>query len=174
MATVPRGGIGLEIGVQAGNFTADILAAARPKVLHAVDCWRHIRDGPYASDSANVEDAEQDALYATVLRRFWADIAVGRFIAYRILSADAFDLFPPAFFDWAYIDADHSRAGALADLSGCLRVVRPGGWIMGHDYQRRSYFGVIEAVGDFLGGTGLSLSVLTMDRDPSFGIRLPT
>lgn len=37
-------------------------------------------------------------------------------------------------FDLAYIDGDHSESAVAADIFECQRLVRPGGWIAGHDY----------------------------------------
>ena len=61
-------------------------------------------------------------------------------------------------FTWeaAFIDGDHSYENALFDLRLARNVVRPGGWILAHDYTFPGYNGdgwpgVIQAVDEVLG-----------------------
>jgi hypothetical protein len=69
---------------------------------------------------------------------------------------------PAASLDFIYIDTTHSYEQTAAELRDARRVVRPGGWISGHDYHER-FAGVIQAV------TELGLPVqLTQDGFPSF------
>lgn len=56
----------------------------------------------------------------------------------------------------SFIDGDHLYEGAKFDLMLARRVVKPGGWIVVHDYAYPSYFGdgwegVVRAVDDVLG-----------------------
>jgi predicted O-methyltransferase YrrM len=59
-------------------------------------------------------------------------------------------------YDAAFIDGDHSYENASFDLRLARRVVRPGGWILAHDYTFPGYNGggwpgVIQAVDEVLG-----------------------
>lgn len=49
-------------------------------------------------------------------------------------------------FDMVFIDGDHSFEGCLADIKAWAPLVRPGGWICGHDYDKPSRGKVTEAV----------------------------
>ena len=40
----------------------------------------------------------------------------------------------PEMLDWIYIDGDHSFEGCYSDLENALKVVKPGGLIIGDDY----------------------------------------
>lgn len=51
--------------------------------------------------------------------------------------------------DMAYIDGDHDYEPVKADITACLKLVRPGGWMAGHDYG--SCPGVQQAVDGLLG-----------------------
>jgi SAM-dependent methyltransferase len=39
-------------------------------------------------------------------------------------------------FDLCYIDADHSYEAVRRDILACTRIVKPGGWLAGHDYHQ--------------------------------------
>ncbi len=59
-------------------------------------------------------------------------------------------------FGAAFIDGDHSYEGASFDLRLARRVVKPGGWIVVHDYSFPGYNGsgmldVVRAVDEILG-----------------------
>ncbi len=60
---------------------------------------------------------------------------------------------PERFFDMVYIDAIHNYDNVKHDIYKSLPLVRPGGWIAGHDYiDRPEYnFGVIQAVNEIFG-----------------------
>ena len=44
------------------------------------------------------------------------------------------NMFKESFFDFVYIDGDHSENGAKSDLKNCFPKVRSRGVITGHDY----------------------------------------
>ena len=54
-------------------------------------------------------------------------------------------------FDLCYIDADHSYEAVKADIEACKSLVRPGGYIGGHDYGWWDCPGVKPAVDELLG-----------------------
>jgi predicted O-methyltransferase YrrM len=39
-------------------------------------------------------------------------------------------------FDLCYIDADHSHEAVRRDILACTRIVKPDGWLAGHDYHQ--------------------------------------
>ena len=60
---------------------------------------------------------------------------------HRTTSTDWFEEFlaakghgNPEMLDWIYIDGDHSFEGCYSDLENALKVVKPGGLIIGDDY----------------------------------------
>jgi predicted O-methyltransferase YrrM len=71
--------------------------------------------------------------------------------------------------DFLYVDADHSHAGTLADLEAWGPHVKPGGLIVGDDYEHRLYPGVKTAWQAFAKDTGLTVTVSAPDHH---GIRL--
>jgi hypothetical protein len=68
-------------------------------------------------------------------------------------SAEILSTFPDRFFDWLYVDGDHSFAGVIKDIAQAMRVVKPQGLIVFNDYVKYSpvelaQYGVMEAVND--------------------------
>jgi len=41
----PKGGVGVEIGVAQGDYSAEILQSAQPGELHLIDPWSHAETG---------------------------------------------------------------------------------------------------------------------------------
>jgi predicted O-methyltransferase YrrM len=78
--------------------------------------------------------------------------------------------------DAIYIDADHSYEGCLRDLESAYRVVKKGGYIMGHDYKitnkchHNHIFGVGQAVDEFCKKYNLSIYALGLDGCVSYTI----
>jgi hypothetical protein len=74
------------------------------------------------------------------------------------------------YFNYAYIDADHSYEAVKNDLQKCYQKVKNGGFIMGHDYITPRFDGVVRAVNEFCQSTGLCIEALTECGCPSFCI----
>lgn len=69
--------------------------------------------------------------------------------------------------DCLYVDADHTYEGCLSDLTLWTPHVRPGGLILGDDYDHSGYPGVKQAWDAFEATTGLTFHrVPTPDTDP--------
>jgi hypothetical protein len=76
--------------------------------------------------------------------------------------------FADDYFDFVYIDADHTESAVYTDLCAWWSKVRPGGVLAGHDYcdmvlrcpdGSEVTFGVIPAVNRFITEMALSLHV---------------
>lgn len=163
---IPLQSTGVEIGVWQGDSSARFLTKARH--LHLVDSWSPVpytksdEHGTYedylrrysqlvgSEDPADFQ-AYYDKIYHAVVKRF-QDQAV---TIHRVSSSEFFQSFDQQV-DWVYVDGDHSFQGCLADLRGCLRIVRPGGQILGDDYTNKP--GVRQAVDTFVNETGLKLN----------------
>jgi len=73
----------------------------------------------------------------------------------RMESVEAAMLFPDEYFDYVYIDGDHSLEGAEKDLEAWWPKVKCGGYFAGHDYS--SSIGVMNAVDTFCEERGLTV-----------------
>ena len=164
LSCLPRGGIVAEIGVAQGDFSQLIWQTCEPKELHLIDAWNSNRFPlPF---KASVRD------------RFLPEAKEGRIHIHRSLSVDAARNFPDAYFDWVYIDTDHSYSTTLAELLAYAPKIKPDGLIAGHDYCMGNWvtsyrYGVIEAVHEFCGTHGWELAYLTLEpsEHQSFAIR---
>jgi predicted O-methyltransferase YrrM len=67
--------------------------------------------------------------------------------------------------DFVFIDGDHSYEGVKRDLAAWLPKVKPGGWLMGHDYGNKPDGGVKRAV-DELG------KPIELDCDHVWAVRI--
>jgi hypothetical protein len=172
---LPTGLITAEIGVAVGDFSEGILRVARPNKLHLIDPWRHIDKADYLGDENNTDDAQGEQRYAAVKSRFAPAIDTGQVVVHRAYSYDVAEQFPDEYFDWVYVDADHTYRGCLTDLELFDRKVKRGGLILGHDYTNeatalRFHFGVVDAVNEFVGLRDYHLAALTMEPFPTFVI----
>ena len=135
--------IGAEVGVYQGTFTETLLAETGVECLYCVDWWNG--EGMVRPYNGNIT-------FATTLVRlipYWGRVRVMRthsLNAARELAADGIKL------DFAYIDADHSEAGALADFRAWAPLIRPGGIIAGDDYKNGMRRGVKAAVNEYFDG----------------------
>ncbi len=124
---LPKGGVAIELGVLAGDFSEHILRIIRPERLELVDLFNAV-DSP---GRARFSPATQQAY---VERRFAREIADGRVVVRRGLSWEVLESFPDHTFDLVYIDADHSYPAVRRDLLAALAKTKPGGHIALNDY----------------------------------------
>ncbi len=129
MASLPKGGIGAEIGVSEGLFSQALLDVCQPRLLYLIDPWRY-QTGPLEEDASNVPQDAQEARHTAVARKFGPDPRV-RLL--RAFSLQASEKFSPNYFDWWHLDGDHTKAGQ--DLEKWWLLLKPGGWATGHDYM---------------------------------------
>jgi len=153
LESLPKGGIVAEIGTYKGEMSRAILDICDPKKLFLIDCWEM---------SVNLQDElafhnhdEGEVIYQGVLNYFSNEIKSKQIEIVREYSTKCFNRFPNNFFDWIFIDADHTYNGVMNDLVNFSSKVKDGGFILGHDYTnhedaKKQNFGVVEAVNDFV------------------------
>lgn len=135
-------GIGAEIGVWKGEFSAELVRQTRPQSLHLVDPWSFSGELPqrwYGGAKAR-DQKDMDAIYSSVVTKFAKKPEVR---IHRMRSSHAAPLFPDGHFDWIYIDGDHSYETVLQDLTLWGPKVRRGGILAGDDYQWRDEAGLL-------------------------------
>lgn len=163
LENLPRQAVVAEIGVFKGDFSQKILNTTDPVVLHLIDSWGG------TTGTTNLE---------LVRQRFAPEISAGKVRLHRQKSIAALGQFPDHYFDWVYLDTDHSYPTTAAELALCARVVKPSGWIAGHDYVTGNWnggvrYGVVEAVNAFCVRENWAFRYLTAEthRHLSFAIQ---
>lgn len=149
---MPKGSVCAEIGVYKGEFSAYILKVVRPKKLHLIDPWHYEMDPAYDrtwyGGRVGVNQSYMDTMYESVMRKFQKEIDAGVVVLHRGSSSDVLQTFPPDYFDWVYIDGNHSYDFVKSDIDLSLRAVKENGYIAGDDYHENGWWGdgVIRAV----------------------------
>ncbi len=161
---LPKNAVVSEIGVAAGEFSAQILAITNPKKLHLIDSWAH--------------DERYENFQDQIAAMFAAQIAVGQVVIQRGLTITELAKFPDAYFDWVYVDSSHDYESTSQELELCRAKVKAGGLIAGHDYVTGHWpgwyrYGVIEAVNAFCVKYGWEMIYLTHEahRHLSYALR---
>ncbi len=158
---LPKGGIIAEIGVASGVLSQEILDTNKPSEFFLVDCWESYAEFP---------EKVYPPMYTGVVQKFLYNENI---TIVRQFSHKAAAMFPDQFFDWVYIDANHTYEAARDDLHSWLPKVKTGGFIAGHDYFDHWYFGVKRAVNEFLAEYNYTLEYLTTDDfAPSYAIKI--
>src|ERR1039457_4663502 len=86
LARLPRHGVGAEVGVWKGDFSAAILKLNRPKTLYLIDPWAY-REEPgferamYGGKSGG--SARMDAVHDSVVARFEKQQGTGQVVILR-------------------------------------------------------------------------------------------
>lgn len=132
LARMRVGGITAEIGVQTGKFSRSILDICRPHKLHLIDLDLH-------SFSIN--------------EKFRSEINSGIITLHEGNSSIVMQDFPDEYFDFIYIDGDHSYEGVKRDIEVAKQKIKREGYLVLNDYTYWSpvecmRYGIIQAVNE--------------------------
>ena len=148
---MPKNAICAEIGVWKGEFCQKILKITKPRMLHLIDPWLFQDNYPNRLYGGKVAKCQKDMdkIFKSVkgkLERF-NNVKIHKGFSDKILSE-----FPNGYFDWIYIDGDHSYGCVKKDLEFSFMKVKSDGFIAGDDYNwgKSERFPVRRAVQDFI------------------------
>ena len=76
-------------------------------------------------------------------------------IIHKTLSNVAYKIFPKNFFDWIFVDGNHSQKSVYEDMTNYYDLLKDDGFFLCHDYCNHDIaegqkYGVIEAVNQFI------------------------
>ena len=140
-----------EVGVWRGDFSKQILSK-KPSELHLIDPWIHQEhEWVEWAKGKRVADA-----YNHVKNIFSKEDCVS---IHRKNSNDM--NFGSNYFDWVYIDADHSYDSVVQDLNHWFPQVKKGGFLCGDDYLwgHKLTEGPKRAVDEFSKSKNLKLTI---------------
>ncbi|MHA1290479.1 MAG: class I SAM-dependent methyltransferase, partial [Candidatus Thorarchaeota archaeon] len=103
----------------------------------AIDPWRPFSVGK--AKHLTKEMWTERYLSVCALQKWFSNLHI-----LRMTSMEAAAVFRNSYFDLVFLDADHSYESTLADINAWLPLVKTGGWLTGHDYEREP--GVKQAV----------------------------
>jgi len=159
---MPKHGVVAEIGAAFGDFTAEIFERTAPSRLHLIDAWssKRYRDG-----------LEQ------IKEKFSAEIEAEKLVVNQGLSTDQLETFDDHYFDWVYIDTDHSYQTTRDELELAVRKVKSDGRIAGDDFTAGNPitpwpYGVIEAAHEFCAKHGWTYELLSFEPSGHFSFSL--
>ena len=138
------GDVGAEIGVWYGTFAYHVLVPSNPSKLYLIDPWEYGLQKDYEPEPTSEKQASRDLVYEYVKDLFASDKNVE---ILRKKSEDCASQFPEEFFDYVYIDGEHSYEAVKRDLNNYFCKIKIGGYIIGDDY---GWAGIMPAVQEFL------------------------
>jgi Methyltransferase domain len=129
---LPHGGTVAEVGTLHGDFAREILRLSKPRELHLIDQSIQKRAQELAADPS----------------------LKGQVHLHKSDFAETLQSFPDAYFDWIYIDAQHTYEGVKRDIAAAAAKVNSDGFLVFNDYTMWSYvemqpYGVVAAVNEF-------------------------
>jgi hypothetical protein len=144
---MPHGGRVAEVGVLAGDFSEVLLENCSPRELHLIDLDL---------------DSHQ------IGKRFANGLVSGRVVLHEGNSAHVLKKFPDQYFDFIYIDADHSYEGVKKDATIAKQKIRHDGFLIFNDYTFWSPvecipYGVMQAVNQLCLEEGWQVAFFALD-----------
>jgi len=132
-----------EIGVWAGD-NAQRLMGLNLDRLFLIDSYK---------EYARHDQKELDEVMHAALPKIASHPNAYKTSFIRMESVEAAELFLDEYFDYIYIDGNHTLDAVSKDLEAWWPKVKPGGYFAGHDYS--SSIGVMRAVETFCEKYGL-------------------
>ncbi len=161
---LPKNAVVAELGVDTGDFSSLIISKTKPAKIHLIDSW----------DTNRYSNSKRES----VIARFEKEIENDLLEINTGYSIQVLEKFENNYFDWIYIDTDHSYNTTKHELDIASRKVKNNGIICGHDYYMGNWiagykYGVIEAVHEFCFEHNWEIIYLTIEQSipPSFAIR---
>lgn len=140
--------IGAEIGVMRGDASDLMLSARESLKLYMIDPWDMLNPEYFQKDSKFYRKDGGSANWYKIA----CDVAKkygDRAVIMKEFSHIASYQFKDGFFDFVFIDGDHSYPACDLDLKLWVPKIKPGGLIIGHDYGTKLHDGVKRAFDEF-------------------------
>lgn len=151
LSALPQESTIAEIGTQYGEFAEKITLATYPKKFHIIDI-------------------DLSLLYSNTEKRaaVKAGLDSGSIELHEGDSSTVIATFPDNYFDWIYIDGDHSYEGVKRDIEKAYPKVKENGLLVFNDYTHWSPFemipyGIPRAVNEFCIANHWEIVFLALD-----------
>lgn len=162
---IPTNGIIAEVGVLYGEYAKHIISVCQPKELHLIDLWEKQPADQYYEPALDfISRKEWERIYSNLKEEYQENQRVK---LHKKDSTLACESFPDNYFDFVYIDANHSTKACLSDLNLWFRTVKINGYIGGHDFDITAKH-MVDAVHQFATSHDVSWEFVTIDRPESY------
>ncbi len=155
-ATLPKGGVGAEVGVHKGHFTPVLREITRPATLHIVDPWYHLgREWNWGAGDRSTVNA-----LTRIMKRLEGPLADGSVVLHIGDDLEILPRFEPGTFDWMYFDTTHSYEQTCKELRLAETLIKPDGIICGDDWRddpKHEHYGVRVAIEEFCAATDFAI-----------------
>jgi predicted O-methyltransferase YrrM len=133
-AQVPPGGLIVEIGSFYGRTAYAWAKSCHPStVVHCIDTW-HGWSADKTGLSGNVPDGE----VTCSIDGFLQNVGSLPNIRYSVgISLDVIPSFAPKSIDLIFLDGDHTNPVLKFELAFCPKLLKDGGWLVGHDFSTK-------------------------------------
>ena len=165
----------LELGIFKGEFLDYIVENLDYSKVEGVDLF-YGNQGSGDQDGNNFEYVDLEKQYVLLNNKYLDNENVN---VYKSYTTTHLSNKPNNFYDIIYIDADHSYEGVKKDILLAHQKIKPGGYIMGHDYEMNMdkaknpyYFGVRQAVCEYCENYNQEIIAKGMDGCVSFCIKV--
>lgn len=122
---IEQGSVCAEVGVWKGDLSCEILKC-KPAKLHLIDPWEK---QDVIQRCYSIDQEKMDEVYEQVLSEFGS---LDNVKMHRSFSVDV--VFPNHYFNWVYLDGDHSYHAVKKDLEFYYPLIKKGGYLCGDDY----------------------------------------
>lgn len=163
---LPKNSVGVEVGVFKGEFSDIILDVVKPSMFYLIDPWigtLHSGD----KNGNNIEYINGEQYFDDIIQQKYANKENVKVLR---TTSGILRTFDDNYFEWCYIDGNHSYLGVNHDLNILRNKVKKNGIIMGHDYLTPRFQGVVKAVNQFCRENNLKIEYLSKDGCPSYFI----
>lgn len=140
---------GTELGVFRGDTFLHLLATCPDLSLVGIDLWKPMPAKARLVGGRSYADHDLEDYYERLKLR--AQAYEGRACLVRMDTVEAAAMVPDRSLDFVWIDADHTYKGVKTDIAAWRPKIRPGGTMLGHDYNEKDFPGVIKAVNEAFG-----------------------
>lgn len=144
--------VGVELGVLKGQIFLYLLQRCPDLMLYGVDIWKPRPEQEKLREVGGRSYSEHDlAQYEADVRKASEEYG-DRARLIKGWTVNVAQELPDKYFDFVFIDADHTYEGVISDIVAWYPKVKEGGALCGHDYHNPPFPGVTEAVDELCPG----------------------
>jgi hypothetical protein len=153
--------IGAEIGVHRGECSANLLRLHRGLYLYMIDSWSpDTYKGHESGATKEYREMYENQCSENFDHAYEVTLPYqNRISILQMFSLEAAANFPNHKLDFVFIDAAHDYESVIADIKAWLPKIKPGGWIMFHDFDNPNFPGVADAVREMFFDASIDLDV---------------